>query len=85
MAQVPFGLALPLFFRKKLSEMALNKAYQIVSAENNKVWKTRETEEDCLKYLGSKDLDDYMGRCTLYIRPIWTNMNQDKLNKLFRE
>lgn len=65
--------------------MALNKAYQIVSIKDDKVWKTRETEADCIAYLGSVDLDDYMGNVTMYIRPIWTNMDQDELNKLFRK
>lgn len=66
--------------------MPLTKLYEIVDTKNdNKVFRTYRTEQECLAYLGSNDLADYMSDLILTIRPVWTNKSEEKIKRLLRE
>jgi hypothetical protein len=66
--------------------MALTKLFELVKVgRDDKVWRTYRTEQECLDYLASNDLADYMGTLTLTIRPIWTNMGEASIKRLVGE
>lgn len=66
--------------------MALTKLYEVVeTGDRGRVWRTYRTEKECVDYLESNDLSDYMGSLTLTIRPVWTNKREQEIKKLLKE
>lgn len=66
--------------------MTLTKLYEVVNTKDpNEVFRTYRTEQECLNYLESNDLADYMSDLTLTIRPVWTTKSEAKIKRLLRE